>query len=549
MKRLIIVLVAALGFVVGYSQEKDHNFEVIKNLDIFNNVYKSLDVMFVDTLNPEQVIGTAIKGMLSQMDPYTEFYPNENEYKKGLQGTYAGIGATIHYSFTQKNVVVDEPFDGSPAAKAGLRKGDIILEIDKEGMEGKATSYVSSHLRGEAGTTFVLKIKRKDKVMKLKITREQIKTTALIPYYGLKGDIGYVSLSSFVNEGASKEVRRAFIDLKNKGAKKIVIDLRGNGGGLITEAVDMVNMFVPKGLDIVSTKGKLDRANSTYTTTVEPIDTVIPLVVLVDKNSASASEIFAGSLQDLDRAVIIGQRTYGKGLVQRALELPFGANLKLTVGKYYIPSGRCIQALQYNRSDKGKYEKDDIPDSLTTAFKTNNGREVRDGRGIKPDIEVKLDTMSNIAFYLSEIVDSTDTYFDWVSNYCQSHESIAQPSEFEITDEDYADFRQKVIDNKFKYDRVSSEYLKRLTEAAKSEGYYDDAKDEFAALEAKLNHNIGSDLDKNKEEIKTMIASDIMTYYYFRRGMAEYLLKHDKIFDKAVEILGNEEEYRKILAQ
>ena len=549
MKKVVVFIAIVLNAALVYSQEgNNHNFEVVKNLDIFNNAYKSLDVMFVDTLNPEQVIGNAMKGMLSQMDPYTEYFPNDNAYKKGMQGTYAGIGATIHYHFKKKNVVVDEPFEGSPAAKAGLKKGDVILAIDKESMVGKETSYVSSHLRGEAGTTFMLKINRNGKDMKLKITREQIKATPLIPYYGLKGDIGYINFSSFVTEGCSKDVRRAYMDLKERGAKKFIIDIRGNGGGLITEAVDMVNIFVPKGVEIVSTKGKLDRANSTYTTGLEPIDTVIPLAVLVDKNSASASEIFAGSLQDLDRAVIVGQRTYGKGLVQRTIDLPYGANLKLTVGKYYIPSGRCIQAINYNRSDKGQYEKDNIPDSLTTAFKTRNGREVRDGRGIKPDIEVKPDTMSNISFYLSEIVDSTDTYFEWVSNYCQSHATIATPSEFELTDEDFNDFKQKVIDNNFKYDRISSEMLKKLVEAAKTEGYYDDAKEEFKALENKLNHNIASDLDKNKDEIKQLLAAEILTYYYFRRGVVEYTLKHDPVFKKAAEVLNNAEEYTKILS-
>lgn len=525
----------------------NHNFEVIKNLDIFNNIYKSLDYMFVDTLNPEQVIGNAIKGMLSQMDPYTEYFPNENAYRTGMQGLYAGIGATIHYSFKYKNVVIDEPFEFSPAAKAGLKKGDIVISIDKESMEGKDNAYVSSHLRGEAGTTFLLKVKRNGKILKFKITREQIKTTATIPFFGLKGDIGYINLSSFVTEGCSNDVRRAYIDLKNKGAKKFIIDIRSNGGGLLSEAVDMVNLFIPKNTKIVSTKGQLERTNSEYITSVEPLDTVSPLVVLVDRSSASASEIFSGSLQDLDRAVIVGQRTFGKGLVQRPIDLPYGGNLKLTVAKYYIPSGRCIQAINYNRSDKGVYEKDNIPDSLTTAFKTRNGREVRDGRGINPDVTVKADTMSNLTFYLSQIVDSTDTYFDWVCKYCQAHETIASPADFELTDEEYADFAAKVVENKFKYDRISSETLKKFKEAAKTEGYYDDAKAEIEALENKLNHNLAKDLEKYKEEIKEVLASDILAYYYFRRGVVEFTLKYDKVYKKAVEILNNNEEYTKLL--
>lgn len=525
----------------------NHNYEIIKNLDIFNNIYKSLDMLFVDTLNPEQVIGNAIKGMLSQMDPYTEYYPNENEYKKGLLGKYAGIGATIHYCSPLKTVIVDEPFENSPAANAGLKKGDIILSIDKENMEGKPVDYVSSHLRGEAGTTFLLKVKRDKKVLKFKITRAPIQATATIPYYGLHGDIGYINLSSFVEEGCSKELRRTFMDLQNRGAKKYILDIRNNGGGLLNEAVDIVNMFVPKGVDIVSTKGKIERANSVYTTTVEPIDTVSPLIILVNKNSASASEIVSGSLQDLDRAVIMGQRTFGKGLVQRTIELPYEGSLKLTSAKYYIPSGRCIQQINYNRSDKGVYEKDDIPDSLTSAYKTKNGREVRDGRGIKPDVEIKPDTLSNLSFYLSQIVDSTDTYFLWVSDYCRNHPTVAKPADFEVTDEDFNDFRQKVIDSKFKYDRISSELLKKLIEAAKTEGYYEESKEEFNALENKLNHNLASDLDKNKEEIQQMLATDILANYYYRRGVIEYSLKHDNVYKKAVEMLNNSADYNAIL--
>ena len=270
--------------------------------------------------------------------------------------------------------------------------------------------------------------------------------------------------------------------------------------------------------------------------------------MLVNRNSASASEILSGSLQDLDRAVIIGQRTFGKGLVQRTLEMPYGGNLKMTVGKYYIPSGRCIQQINYNRSDKGKYEKDDIPDSLTSAYRTRCGREVRDGRGIRPDIETKPDTISNLAFYLTQIVDSTDTYFDWTNNYCRTHATIASPSEFEITDEDYADFCSKVISNKFKYDRVSSELLKKLIETAKTEGYYENAKEEFKALEDKMTHNISTELEKQKEELKEVISADIIASYYFRKGVQEYSLRHDKEYAEAVRILNDIDEYNRILS-
>lgn len=550
MKKILIsiIIMCQMTTMCVAQNVTSHNFEVLKHLDIFNAMYKNLDMMFVDTLNAEKVIGTAINSMLSQMDPYTEYFPNENAYKKGMTGAYAGIGATIHYSFSRKTVVIDEPFDDSPAMKAGLKKGDEILAVDKEKMEGKEVSYVSSHLRGEAGTTFLLKIRRNGKTMKIKITRASIKQIQTIPYYGMIGDdIGYVYLTSFLDGGCAKEVRRSFVELKNKGAKSFILDLRNNGGGLINEAVDIVNIFIPKGTKIVETRGKMERLFSSYSTTLEPLDTVSPLVVMVNNSSASASEIVAGALQDLDRAVIIGQRTFGKGLVQRSVDLPFESTLKLTIGKYYIPSGRCIQELKYNRSAKDKFEKDEIPDSLTHAFKTRNGREVRDGRGIMPDIRITPDTISHLSFYLSQIVDSTDTYFDWVCAYCNNHSSIASPSEFEITDEDFEDFKQKCISNGFKYDRISNEILKQLKEAARKEGYYDEMQAEFEALKKKLNHNISDDIDKHKDEIKTLLGADIVTYFYQRKGAIEYSLKHDVDAKEAQKILRDEKKYRNVL--
>ncbi len=548
--RYFAFLIAGFISLSGNAQNvTSHNFEVMKHLDIFNVLYKNLDLMFVDTLNAEQVIGSAIKGMLSQMDPYTEYFPNENAYKKGMTGAYAGMGATVHYSFTHKSVVVDQPFEDSPASKAGLKKGDVILAVDKEKMEGKELSYVTSHLRGEAGTTFLLKIRRNGKVLSKKITRATIKQQPTIPFFGIReGDIGYLNLSSFVENGCAKEVRCALAQMKNDGARSFVIDLRGNGGGLVNEAVDMVNIFVPKGLEIVNTKGKLPQASNTYKTTMEPLDTICPVVVLVNDGSASASEIVSGALQDLDRAVIIGQRTFGKGLVQRPIDLPYGGNLKLTIGKYYIPSGRCIQELSYNRSDKAKFVKDEIPDSLTNAFLTHHGRTVRDGRGIMPDIKVLPDTISNVAIYLSEIVDSTDTFFDWVCNYCNNHPQVASPSEFTITEKEYEEFCNKCVKNNFKYDRITGEMLKKLKETAKAEGYYEAISTEIATLENKLNHNLRDDLHKHKDEIKELLASNIITYYYGQRGALEFLLRYDKAFNEAVKLLHTEGAYEKVLA-
>ena len=546
---LFSALFAAMCYMgIGAQNTTSHNFEVMKQLDIFNSIYKNLDLMFVDTLNAGQVIGNAVKGMLSQMDPYTEYFPTENAYKKGMTGAYAGMGATVHYSFTKKCVVVDEPFEDSPAAKAGLKKGDVIVAVDNEKMEGKELSYVTSHLRGEAGTTFLLKIRRGDKVMKKKITRATITQVPTILASEIRdGDVGYLYLTSFVEGGCAKEVRHAMAKMKADGARSFVLDLRSNGGGLVNEAVDVVNIFVPKHTEIVNTKGKLPQASSSYSTTMEPLDTICPVVVLVNKNSASASEIVAGSLQDLDRAVIIGQRTFGKGLVQRPIDLPYGGNLKLTVGKYYIPSGRCIQELSYNRTDKARFEKDEIPDSLTHAFLTRGGRMVRDGRGIMPDIKTEPDTISNLAFYLSEVVDSTDTFFDWVCNYCASHPQVALPTEFELTDADYEDFCTRCIDNGFKMSSFTSEVLKKLKEAAKAEGYLEDVNGEITAMENKLKHNLRAELMKYKDDIKELLGSQIMTYFYGHRGAFRFRLRYDKDLAEAIRLLHSEDEYKKLL--
>lgn len=356
MKRILLsTLVSVLALTLSQAQNtRDHNFEVAKQLETFNAIYRNLDLMFVDTLNAEEVIGNGINAMLRSSDPYTEYYPasKKDDLKAMLTGKYAGIGALIRYHQKLKRVVIDEPYAGMPAAEVGLKKGDIILQIDDTLMTDKTVSYVSEHLRGDAGTSFVLKIKRPTtgKEMKFKITRRNIQLPE-IPYYGLREDgIGYINLTTFVGE-PSKPMRRAFVDLKQRGAKSLILDLRGNGGGSLAECIDIVNLWVPKGLTLVETRGKIARANSSYTTRLEPVDTLMPIVVLVNGETASASEITSGSIQDLDRGIIIGTRTYGKGLVQIPnIQLPYNGNLKLTTSKYYIPSGRCIQAINYRHS-------------------------------------------------------------------------------------------------------------------------------------------------------------------------------------------------------
>ena len=529
--------------------EKDHNFKVAKNLETFSAIYKYLDLMYVDTLNADEVVGNGINYMLHSLDPYTVYYPADKvkDLDLMISGKYAGIGAIIRYNFAIKNTIIDQPYENMPAAEAGLKKGDIILAISDSSMVGKDVSYVSNRLRGDAGSRFVLTIKRPStgKKMKFKITRRSIQLPA-VPYYGLQDNgVGYLNLNSFTTD-CSKDVRRTFLDMKKQGMKSLVFDLRNNGGGSLQEAINIVNMFVPKGITLVKTVGKMERANKEYKTTVEPIDTVMPIVVLVSDETASASEITSGSLQDLDRAVVLGTRTYGKGLVQVSMDLPYNANLKLTTSKYYIPSGRCIQAINYKHSNGGYTEH--VPDSLTHVFHTANGREVRDGGGIKPDIEVQPDSLPNIAFYLTASGrDSTEVMLNWELKYLRTHPTIAPAKNFVISDVDYADFKQAVLKSGFKYDRESKKYLEGLVKLARFEGYYDDAKPEFDALEKKLNHNIAKDLDYNKQTLKQLLTSDLVAAYYYQRGAMENGLQFDKQWKKAVELLNDPAAYKKVL--
>ena len=551
MRSLLLIALMAVAMPMTAQNTSDHNFRVAKNLDIFNAIYRNLDLMYVDSLDADKTIGTAIRSMMRSLDPYTDYFPEDKaaEYKQMMTGKYAGIGSIISYSFTRKRVIINEPYEGMPAAEAGLKKGDIILSIDGESMAEKSTAYVSDHLRGEPGTTMVMKIERPStgKKMTVKVQRKAIQMPYL-PYYGMQKDgIGYINYNQYV-ENSAKDVRRAFIDLKKQGMKGLVLDLRNNGGGSVQEALQILNMFIPKGRHLLSMKGKVKNANSSYNTTVEPIDTVMPIVVLVNEATASASEITSGALQDYDRAVIMGTRTYGKGLVQIPnVSLPYNGKLKLTTAKYYIPSGRCIQALRYKHTDNG-YVAENVPDSLTHEFRTAAGRIVRDGGGIKPDIEVKPDSLPNIAFYLSR-VDTTDILLNYEIDYIAAHPTVASPKDFELSDADYEQFKQRVIKSGFTYDQVSEKILKELENLARFEGYYDDAKPEFEALRQKLKHNIAKDLDYpyNKQKIKEMIAADIMAAYYFEKGSLENSLRNDKQFAEAARLLGNAEEYQKLL--
>ena len=545
-----MVWLLAMALTAQAQTQKNHHLEVGKHLDIFNELYKNLELLYVDTLNPKETIGTGINAMLRSLDPYTEYYAQDEtkNLKMMLTGKYAGIGALIRKHQKLDRVVIDEPYENMPAAEAGLKKGDVILSIDDSMMTDKSVSYVSEHLRGEPGTSFLLKVMRPStgKLMSFKITRRNIKLPEL-PYYGIKeGDVGYINLSSFT-EGCSKDMRKALIDLKKQGATSLILDLRGNGGGSEQEAVDILNLWLPKGITVVENRGKIPQASKEYKTRVEPLDTIMPLVVLVNGETASASEITSGAIQDLDRGIILGTRTYGKGLVQIPIDLPYNTNMKVTTSKYYIPSGRCIQAINYKKGSGGYREH--IPDSLTKVFYTRNGREVRDGGGIKPDVELKGDTIPNIGFYLSASgQDSTEVMFDWVVDYIAQHPTIAPASEFHLTDAEWQAFKERVVKSGFTYDPVSKKQFAELVKTAKFEGYYEDAKPAFEELEKKLNHDVAFALDRHEKVIRQMVESDIIAAYYYQAGAIEASLNNDKQVKEAIRLLKNPEEYGKYIA-
>lgn len=553
-KMLAGAFIVMLGMGMTSFKEDDRNFQISKNLDIFNSIFKELDMFYVDTVNAEKMIQTGVEGMLSLTDPYTEYYPEEevSSLKEMTTGKYGGIGAAIRYYEAKDRIAVVEPTEGMPAAEAGVKAGDIILSVGgKEMVRGdmkpqEFSSKVSEALRGEPGTSFVLKVLRPLKndstVMEFKITRKNIRTNP-VPYYGMvKDSIGYLALSSFT-ENSAKDFKKAFIELKQKGAKSLIIDLRDNGGGSLSEAVDIVNLYVPKGQEIVMTKGKVRQAQGSYKTQNEPVDTQIPLAVLVNGATASASEIVGGSLQDLDRAVVIGSRTFGKGLVQTIRPLPYNGTLKVTTSKYYIPSGRCIQAIDYAKKNAdGSVAR--TPDSLTTVFHTAAGREVRDGGGIRPDIEVKGDKIPNIVFYLM----NDDLIFDYATQYCWNHPTLASVDDFKLTDADYEAFKKLVKSRNFTYDRQSEKMLKSLKEIAEFEGYMTEAAEEFKALEKKLNHNLDRDLDYFAKPIKEYISQEIVTRYFYQRGAAMERLKDDTDLEEAIKVLQNPVRYREILS-
>ncbi len=540
---LSVLTIFILSCFYANSSEKS-DFALAKNLDIFNSIVKELNIYYVDSIPVEDMIEAGINGMLNKLDPYTTYIPESetNDFKFMTTGEYGGIGSVI--STHEDGIRIIEIYENTPAYKAGLKAGDIILEVDGKITKGKSVGDVSAMLKGIPDTKVSIKVKRPHlkKLLSFEITREKIYLNPVV-YHGKYGNVGYIRLSNFT-EDCSSEVKKALLELKEQGITSLIIDLRNNPGGILSEAVNICNFFVPKGEEIVSTKGKLKQLDKSYKTSFNPIELDMPLAILVNENSASAAEIVAGALQDLDRAVIIGNRTFGKGLVQSTYPLDYNGNLKVTIAKYYTPSGRCIQAINYNSKNESK-KSEEIPDSLTTEFKTKKGRMVRDGRGISPDIKTDVVSSSTISYYLL----TKNIIFDYVTEYCSKHEKIASITDFVFTDNDYDEFKKFVLEKNFTYDLQTQKSLEKLIETAKKENYYADNEAEFKALEAKLAHNTSKDLDNFKEEIKEFISVEIAKRYYFQRGEMMEMLKKDNELNTAIELLKNKEKYNQIFIQ
>ena len=540
-------VIAALLLSLNLSAQEDYDkgFEISKNLEIFSNVYQNLHLYYVDDVDPGKTMKVAIDAMLASMDPYTNYYPESDmeDVKLQLLGEYGGIGALI-LQFEDK-VYISQPYEGLPADQAGLKAGDRILEVNGVSTEGKNTADVSSAMRGQAGTDVTIKVDRNGKIITKTLTRKEIKMKA-VPYYGMmKDDIGYIKLNEFTRNSA-QEVKQAFRSLKaeHPNMKGVVLDLRGNGGGLLNEAVDIVNIWEKKGELVVETKGKIKSKDLKNYTTAQPEDTQIPVAVLIDGSSASASEIVSGSLQDFDRAVIIGNRSYGKGLVQNILPMNYGSQMKVTVSKYYIPSGRCIQAINYNdRDEMGRAKK--IPDSLKTAFKTRNGRTVYDGVGIEPDVEVEQEYMSNLTAELTR----RSCFFEYANKFCSQHESIAPPEEFEITDEIWNDFVAYLKTKNITYKTETEEVLEEMRETAKEEHYLESIEQNIKELEERFKKEKEGDLTKYRKEISLMLKSELLARYYYEKGQIQGWLPDDPVALKAIEILNNPVQYNKLLGR
>lgn len=537
MKKLTLLAAAIVAVcIISPAAVRSKKTDISRNLDIFNALYKELQTFYVDSIDAENSINTAIAAMLNDIDPYTEYISakDQDKFRSMTTGEYGGIGSIIQQS--DRGVIIVEPYEGSPAQLAGLRPGDIFLEIDGDTVSSLSSDRVSEKLKGQSGSTLRLKMKRPwtkgDSIIDFEFKRAKIQIPS-VTYAGMpRPGIAYVSLNTF-SEKSYPEVRAAVERYLNEGAKGLVLDLRGNGGGLVESAVEILGIFLPKGTAVLTTRGKGVISEKVYKTSTKPIDTKIPLAVLVDGNSASSAEIVAGALQDLDRAVIIGGRSFGKGLVQSTRELPYDGLLKVTVAKYYIPSGRLIQAIDYSRRNPdGSVAR--IPDSLTNVFKTAGGREVRDGGGITPDVKIEYPDVNRMTYNVVR----DNWAFDFANKYAMEHDSIPSPETFEVTDSIYAQFKAFIDPKKFNYDKVCENAVKQLREIAEMEGYMNDSTSaEFDRLAAMLRHDLGRDLDINRKNITPYLAEEILSRYYFKRGAAIYSLRNDEALDSAAAIL------------
>lgn len=544
----LFCLLLLAGSVWPGKAQQDNRFEVSKNLDVFNALVKEMEMFYVDSVDVEKTIRRGIDAMLEGLDPYTEYIPEQEmeTLKIMTTGEYGGIGSYIRQRNVNGGVMIAEPNEGMPAALAGLKAGDLILAVDTVDVSKATNDKVSELLKGVPNTKVMLTILRpgEKKPRKVEIIRKQIQVRQ-VTYYGVRNDsVGYIYLKGFTDKSAG-EVKEAFEDLKkNHHIKSLILDLRNNGGGVLEGAVQIVGMFVPKGSEVISTKGKIKQWDRTYRTSTDPIDTVMPMAVLVNGASASAAEIVSGALQDLDRAVLVGQRSFGKGLVQSTRDLPYDGKLKVTMSKYYIPSGRCIQQIDYtHRKEDGSVEA--IPDSLTSVFYTSKGRPVRDGGGVRPEFEVKEPKMPTLMYYLA----TDTTLFDFVTNWAMAHKEIEPVESFTVTDEDFEALKAYAKEKNFTYDRQSEKVLKNLKEIAEFEGYMDGDSTMFAALEAKLTPDIERDFDRFKDQIKKLLASEIVKRYYYQSGELIQSLKDDEVMEKAFEVLADPELYTRTLSR
>jgi carboxyl-terminal processing protease len=546
MKRIINVLVFVLSSLLLLAQPNadDKNFEIAKNLDIYYSLFRELNTFYVDEIDASKLVKESIDEMLTNLDPYTSYIPENDieDYRFMTTGEYGGIGALI--SKHGENIVVSEPYDGFPAQKAGLKAGDVFMEVSGKAVENMTTEDVSNLLKGSAGQEVKIKVQRpgQKKPLIFDVVREKI-TIDPISYYGmLNNTTGYIRLGNFTKDCAEK-VKKSMLELKEtQGAENLILDLRGNPGGLLVESVNLCNLFIDKDQEVVSTKGKVTQWDKTYSTTGNPVDTEIPLVVLVNRGSASASEIVSGTIQDLDRGVVIGTRTFGKGLVQTTRDLSYNSKLKVTTAKYYIPSGRCIQALDYShRNEDGSVGT--IPDSLISEFSTRAGRKVYDGGGINPDIVVEPDELSSLSVSLLQQF----RIFDFATLFNQKNAEIVAPDQFELSDEQYEEFIQFVEGAPFEYESETQKKLKELIEIAEEEKYFDLAAESFQTLEKSLQLDLDRDLRAFKDQISMLLKSEIVSRYYYQKGSAQASLNDDKVIEKAIEVLNDKAMYDAIL--